>query len=41
MSRSIREYLQHIRDAAHFLQSSSSGLSEEQFFNDELLCPRA
>jgi len=36
MSRSNREYLQHIRDESQFLLTASQGLNEEQFFNDEL-----
>lgn len=37
MSRSTREYLQHILDETHYMMRVSSGLDHDQFIVDETL----
>ena len=37
MTFSIRDYLRHISDEADYLGRSASGLTKEQFLNDETL----
>ena len=37
MSRSVREYLQHILDETHYLLSKAYGLDEATFLHDETL----
>ena len=37
MSRSIREYLEHIHTETRFLLTSATGLDESRFFDDETL----
>lgn len=37
MTLPIRDYLQHILDEAEYLGRSASGLTKEQFLNDETL----
>jgi uncharacterized protein with HEPN domain len=35
MSRSVREYLKHIRDEISYLESESAGIDKAQFLGDE------
>ena len=35
MSRSVREYLKHIRDEISYLESESAGIDKEEFLGDE------
>lgn len=35
MSRSVREYLKHIRDEISYLESKSSGIDKLEFLGDE------
>ena len=37
MSRSVRDYLKHIRDVTLYLQSSVEGVSKTEFLSDETL----
>ena len=35
MSRSVREYLKHIRDEISYLESESAGIDKDEFLGDE------
>ena len=35
MSRSVREYLRHIRDEISYLESESTGINKDEFLGDE------
>jgi len=35
MSRSVREYLKHIRDETSYLESESTGIDKSEFLGDE------
>lgn len=37
MSRSVREYLRHIRDEVAYLRRTTTGLTKEDFLEDETL----